>query len=147
MAIRDVGSAFLDSPDAFFLTGSSRVSYIELEKARRGVNPAFGVHQVRKDPHHSIGSRGRLERSLLHQHVRVLVQPLCLLQLELAERITEPPHGQAAVKANSLQHPLTRQGMTDRSKSTLRINQRLARSPPIPPHCPPPTANLSTLHP
>src|SRR5258708_2181250 len=119
MAIRDVGGAFLDSSYAFFLTGSSRISYIELEKARRGMNPAFSVHQVRKDPHHSIGSRGRLERSLLHQHVRVLVQPLRLLQLELAERITEPPHGQAAVKANSLQHPLTRQGMARRPVSNI----------------------------
>src|SRR3989442_14817575 len=91
------------------------------------MNPAFGVHQVRKNPYHPIGSRRHLQRSLLHQDIGILLQPLCLLQLELAERITEPPHGQAAVKANSLQHPLTRQGMAERSKSTLRINQGLVR--------------------
>src|SRR5579859_1531664 len=60
MAIRDISRALFDGTDALLLTRGGRVRYIELYEPWRGMDPAFGVHEVGKDPHHPIGTGRRL---------------------------------------------------------------------------------------
>src|SRR2546430_3766161 len=88
------------------------------------MDPAPGIHEVGKDANNAVRARWHLQRGLVHQEVGILLQELGLLQFELAEGITEPAHGQPAVKANAFQHPLTLNSMAERSQSAFWINQR-----------------------
>ena len=100
---------------------------VELEERGRRLDPAFHVHHVREDGHDPVRARGHPGRRLLHDHVWVDPAAAGLGDLQLAEGVAEPAHGDPAIEPDPLGHPPAGDSVAQRPDARLRVDERRIR--------------------
>ena len=103
--------------------GAHGIVDVEAEERRRGVDPALGVHELAEDPPDAVRAGRDLRRGLVHDRVGVHAALRRLGLLQVAERVAEPAHGDAAVEADPLGHPLPGEDVAERPQAPLRVDE------------------------
>src|SRR6266487_1178892 len=120
MTADDIGGRFLDRADAGRAPGAGRVGHVELEERGAGVHPPARVHDVGQDRDDAVRAGRYPRRRLFHHDVGIDAAAARHGYLAVAERVAVPAHGEPAVEADPLQHPLPRGYVAERPQPDPR---------------------------